>query len=383
MAKFLRNLEVYFKDQPSQLRKIHKSLLEMQQTSNITLEKVKTVILPLLRGNPLLCDGFLQIFLEESPPSILLNDTYENIDVNKELNKADEEVVFESIAVSDVEDTACVCPCHKVDEQQPIKQHCLHCGLRFLQGKVYCQTGRGLKSVNVTFPYDLDVDHNARLGVVNKLKRLDHNQSHPKTHSPNREGLDEHRSYKYIDDIDKGKNSKGCRSPKKTKPNAKKLCTISKDKDFLSKSIKSSPKKLTGDLCKQNKRKRIDFCDKSCSVLINKPDICSKQIENLVDVIGRQNLPPPEYLDIHSSDSDFSQDEYAECKKRKSKFSKNKSNWDMWSREEDKIILQTFQQKFSEEAIQLIANQLKNRSANEIRSRFEILMMLLQEMEST
>lgn len=67
MEKFLKNLELYFKDQPSQLRKVYKSLQDLSDTPDVNLKKIKSTILPLLKSNPLLCDSFLQMFLEESP----------------------------------------------------------------------------------------------------------------------------------------------------------------------------------------------------------------------------------------------------------------------------------------------------------------------------
>lgn len=67
MSKFLRNLELYFKDQPTQLRKVYKSLQDLNDTPEVNLERIKSTIVPLLKSNPLLCDSFLQIFLEESP----------------------------------------------------------------------------------------------------------------------------------------------------------------------------------------------------------------------------------------------------------------------------------------------------------------------------
>lgn len=51
------------------------------------------------------------------------------IDVNKELNRAKEEGVFENLAVTD-DDSACTCNCHKTEGDVLLKQHCDNCGLR-------------------------------------------------------------------------------------------------------------------------------------------------------------------------------------------------------------------------------------------------------------
>lgn len=52
-----------------------------------------------------------------------------------------------------------------------------------------------------------------------------------------------------------------------------------------------------------------------------------------------------------------------------------------WSREEDKIILETFQREESkEEAFARISEKLSDRSVAQIRQRFQTLMELLQKM---
>lgn len=67
-SKFLRKLEVYFKDQPSQLGKIYKCLTELSQTVDISMDKIKNTLIPMFKGNQVLIDLFLQNFLDERPP---------------------------------------------------------------------------------------------------------------------------------------------------------------------------------------------------------------------------------------------------------------------------------------------------------------------------
>lgn len=60
-----------------------------------------------------------------------------------------------------------------------------------------------------------------------------------------------------------------------------------------------------------------------------------------------------------------------------------KSPGDAWSRDEDKIILQTFRQSSNNEAtFEQISKLLPNRTLVEIKSRFHKLMSLLQQMAS-
>lgn len=51
-----------------------------------------------------------------------------------------------------------------------------------------------------------------------------------------------------------------------------------------------------------------------------------------------------------------------------------------WTREEDKIILETFKRENDKEtSFKLIADELKNRSVPQIRNRFETLMTFLMQ----
>lgn len=55
---------------------------------------------------------------------------------------------------------------------------------------------------------------------------------------------------------------------------------------------------------------------------------------------------------------------------------------DRWTKEEDRILLETFKQNFHKDPISLIKQRLTNRSEEEICLRFDNLMNLLQEMYS-
>lgn len=70
--KFLRKLEIYFKDQPAQLKKIYKSLSELSQTMDGSMEKIKATMLPMFKGNAILTDMFLQDYIFEKPPPRLV-----------------------------------------------------------------------------------------------------------------------------------------------------------------------------------------------------------------------------------------------------------------------------------------------------------------------
>jgi hypothetical protein len=70
MDRFMKKLQVYFKDQPSQMKKIIKCLTDLSENPNLTIDIMKTTILPLFKGNAALTDWFLQIFPCEKPPNL-------------------------------------------------------------------------------------------------------------------------------------------------------------------------------------------------------------------------------------------------------------------------------------------------------------------------
>lgn len=70
MNRFMKKLQIYFKDQPSQMKKIIKCFSDLTENPDITMETIKTNVLPLFKGNAALTDWFLQIFPCERPPNL-------------------------------------------------------------------------------------------------------------------------------------------------------------------------------------------------------------------------------------------------------------------------------------------------------------------------
>ncbi|XP_044745330.1 uncharacterized protein LOC123307178 [Coccinella septempunctata] len=375
MAKFLRYLELYFKDQPAQLRKVYKTLQDLNDTPEVNLEKIKNAILPLLKSNPLLCDSFLQMFLEESPPATLLNGAWDVIEV-KELNRSKEEGAFENLTVTD-EDPACSCSCHKIDGDQLQKHHCTNCGLKFIQGKLYCQTSKGMKPLNVSFPFNPDVDHITRLTVPSKVRRIDQNPNKSSS-SPCKETLEDGKTYIELEDGRKRK-MRLCKSNKKSTPKPK----IFHCRDKSGESPKGNEEKL---VCNKSPTRR-----KLANTKITTQSSAETHKETIpVTEADWKNLPSPEYIPL--SDTDSSQEEEKtlnaineETIKKDRADEKKSINEGLphnWTKEEDRILLETFKQNFHKDPITLVKQRLKNRSEEEIRLRFDNLMNLLQEMYS-
>jgi len=56
------------KKQPTQVRKVLDNLFNLSKSENITPLEVHTVMLPLLKSNPILVDCFFQLIPPERPP---------------------------------------------------------------------------------------------------------------------------------------------------------------------------------------------------------------------------------------------------------------------------------------------------------------------------
>lgn len=68
MTTFINKLNIYFNKQPAQIRKIYNCLNDLAEDPDVTMKKVETKIVPLLKGNQFLIDWFMQQFPQATPP---------------------------------------------------------------------------------------------------------------------------------------------------------------------------------------------------------------------------------------------------------------------------------------------------------------------------
>lgn len=149
------------------------------------MEKIKSILVPMLKGNTILLELFLQNFRDERPPKSLLEGPYETIDLSKELARPHNEDVYETFVVPNTEDKYggqnCICHCHRIEdtEYKSRSKHCTACGLKFANGRLYLSAGRIFQPATVTFKTSPDVNQNARLmgkmaqATSHRKKRLD------------------------------------------------------------------------------------------------------------------------------------------------------------------------------------------------------------------
>ncbi|CAH1126559.1 unnamed protein product [Ceutorhynchus assimilis] len=228
-VQFLRKLEIYMKDQPSQLKKIYNSLMELTKCDNLSMDKVKSTLVPMFKGNAILYDLFIQNFMDERPPPSLLEGPYETIDINKEMARPDNEELYETFVVPNTEDKYggqnCICHCHKIEdnEYKSRYKHCNTCGLKFVNGALYLSTGRIFQPATVTFKTNPHVNHNLRLmgksaisatSTSHRKKRSDTSPSKLAAGSSGKENLEEDTE---DEELGKRKRPVSQRAPRKRK----------------------------------------------------------------------------------------------------------------------------------------------------------------------
>lgn len=68
MREFFTKLKIHFKDSPSQLKRVLKTLQAVESSPSPRIGDLKSAVLPLVRGNAHLSLAFLQLFPDDAPP---------------------------------------------------------------------------------------------------------------------------------------------------------------------------------------------------------------------------------------------------------------------------------------------------------------------------
>lgn len=176
---FLRKLEVHLGQQPQQLQRLLRSLHQLQRQSELTAETVFSVLQPLLRGQSHLMDELQQLLPSQGVPDSLMED-FEEVTLPEEEEEEEEEdgaagspggagSSCEELTLSPPRDTPgtpqCPCTCHQRSTDSRFlsrARHCTRCGIKFLDGRVFLQTGKVLRPARVTIgrPQSPETDAN-------------------------------------------------------------------------------------------------------------------------------------------------------------------------------------------------------------------------------
>ncbi|XP_050305463.1 GON-4-like protein [Anthonomus grandis grandis] len=433
-TRFLRKLEIFLKDQPGQLKKIYNSLMELSKDKDVTKEKVKSVLLPMLKGNSLLYDLLMQNFKDEPPTESLLSGPYETIDINKELARPEGEEIFETFAVPNDEDKYggqnCICHCHRIEDKEykSRAKHCANCGLKFVNGKLYLAAGRSFQPATVTFRTSPHTNHNARL--MTKHATAPSNSMHKKKRcdsSPNKiagsSGKENVEEDTEEDEPRKRKRSVSQKTPKKRRKTGEAAAppkASSPPKKSLRKrtySSKTRTKKeeinkteeeegeeeeeeeegesdnFKEEEAREEKTEEEEFeivAELEESEHETSEERAEKSLDDCMDSSG-ESLEKPSSPGQQTAESESeiyqeesSQDNYesddSTTSEESTKGSQSDTDEPPWRREEDTIILETLQKEDDKEyALQIIAERLPSRTVGQIRNRLTRLMDLLIE----
>ncbi|EZA48975.1 GON-4-like protein [Ooceraea biroi] len=168
MNDFVHVAQIYFAKQPSRIAKMMQAITQLSSDPRTTLENVYAVMTPVFKGHPLIMDLFLQILpTAKSPESLFASHMFENLTCP--LGPYDKNVTYTENAPELYENIElpiiayqedpyggdnCKCDCHNMDDPnlKNNSDHCVSCGTRFLNGRIYLQTPEGLRPAKITFP---------------------------------------------------------------------------------------------------------------------------------------------------------------------------------------------------------------------------------------
>lgn len=172
---FLRKLEVHLGQQPQQLQRLLRSLHQLHRQPHVTAEAIFSVLQPLLRGQSHLMDELQQLMPSQGVPDSLMED-FEEVTLPDEEDEEEEEEgegaaatavgspgggggssSCEELTLSPPRDAPgtlqCPCTCHQRSPDPRFlsrARHCTRCGIKFLGGRVFLQTGKVLRPARVT-----------------------------------------------------------------------------------------------------------------------------------------------------------------------------------------------------------------------------------------
>ncbi|XP_012272337.1 GON-4-like protein isoform X2 [Orussus abietinus] len=422
MSEFVNVAQIYFAKQPSRLAKVMQAITQLASDPYVTLEKAYAVMGPVLKGHPLVMDMFLQVLPNGKPPeSLFASHLFENLtcplgphDKNKVYTE-DAPELYETVEMSaptSQDDPYggenCKCECHTLDNPS-LKignEHCVSCGTRFLNGRIYLQTSEGLRPAKVTFPGDDEerLENIARVSMKTTERILPVSSTRRRRKSlKNETSLEDskqltlkHSPTKDSDDGDRSipRSRKGAKSPPKACEQRKSTKTTdttdqSKNSSITANKKISSPIKVKREKRIEKRETRVEAVSgASCEVRYSDhPQVnedTSKALDNDEKDVGQlresMNYDSPltepdetegnvslEKMDI-SCDSDNA--EFLEIQ--------SETLVRPWTRQEDMILLQSIQREYSDDTFLEVTKMLENRTIKQVKERAETLLSLLE-----
>ncbi|XP_055954237.1 GON-4-like protein [Argiope bruennichi] len=157
IREFFWKIEMHFKHQPQYITRILRTFAQLQQQVDITSSEVITALQPLLRNQSHLMEELYNILPDVSPPEYLMTD-FEDVTVPNSDDDNSSVDSCEDIMIPDTPDPYggkdCPCDCHNSSTDNRMlnkSRHCVKCGVKFIDGRIYIQTGKVLKPAQVTY----------------------------------------------------------------------------------------------------------------------------------------------------------------------------------------------------------------------------------------
>ncbi|CAG5029871.1 unnamed protein product [Parnassius apollo] len=327
ITNFIQMLQTTFSRKPTVLRKILRAITTGINSGSS--EGMKARVLPHLRSNPRLTQMFKSLFSDDRP----LDSAYENGTDILDENFLTADKGYDVWEFEDERDSK-----RKLELKDNLDTV-------YIQGRVFLQHGRILRSASVTYPYSKEPYrvHARRLAPTHchiSPSESEEERSSPKRNSKSTCKIPAKRTKKQIKsptknvkDVNDNTKHKECTVPAISKPGKGK--GVAKNKS--NKEKKEQEVKET----KKDKKERLDVKSQACP----KKDDIVKVKQAKVDTA-------PAKVELKS-----------------------------WTREEDKIMLQVLKgEAGSEQVFGRIRELLPHRSATEIKERFCHVMNLLQQM---
>lgn len=161
MRTFMAKMNVYFSKQPRHLKKIMNTLNELSVEEGVNMATIRQRFLPMLKGNPLLIDWFMQLFPLERPPEPSI-DEFEELQTKNELPF---EEIPAALILADHSDSAPAC------------------GIKYLQGRIqygnrYILPG-DLSFLATSYELEADKPHKSNLSSRKSKRGLNNRQEEP------------------------------------------------------------------------------------------------------------------------------------------------------------------------------------------------------------
>ncbi|KYN43105.1 GON-4-like protein [Trachymyrmex septentrionalis] len=419
MNDFVHVAQIYFAKQPSRIAKMMQAITQLSSDPHTTLENVYAVMNTVFKGHPLVMDLFLQILPTAKPPeSLFAPHMFENMTCP--LGPYDKNITYMENASELYENielpTAtyqedpyggenCKCDCHNIDEasSKNNSEHCVSCGIRFLNGRIYLQTPEGLRPAKITFAGEdrEKLENIARISLKIADKAIPSISSKKRKSSKNNSNHEDlckkQCATKYSPIKDNEDNEKAIT---KSKRNVK--FTLKTDQRKILKRIGTvdhavADKRMRISQCKNKREKKIEESD----VLLeqNEPDITRHEKANEFTETENSCCTQLSMQDNLSSTEVIAKTQISSNISNNIGFNSNKNietvlttatenmssksdltNDKPWTRQEDMILLQNIKKEYSESSFLLISEKLENRTVDQVKERCQTLLSLLQKM---